>query len=92
MIIPPAMPPTPAAQTTSANPQQNAALATAATASQRTARPVQAQTARAAAPVGRAEQGRGSQHATFRGRQYDAEAETVEQQSQSRGFRVDVTV
>lgn len=90
MIIPPAAPPVPTA--TAPTPQQNAALAGAAVAAQRVAKPAQVQTARAPAPVARAEAGRNAQHATMRGRQYDSEAETVEQQTQQRGFKLDVSV
>jgi hypothetical protein len=81
MMIPPSLPPVPAPQPASANPQNNAALASAALASQKTSRPAPTQTRRAAAAVGRTDETRATTDTGFIGRAFDSEAAALHTQS-----------
>ena len=92
LIGSPLPPPTAAtAPAFNTNAQSNAALASASINAQTITRPVETQTVRAPAPVGRADPGRPGQSATFVGRSYDAEAGVVDQKA-SRGLKLDIRV
>jgi len=91
MIIPPTPPPLPTAQT-SQTPQQNNAVAVAVAAGQTAAKTVQTQTARAPAPVGRAEKARDAQDGTKVGHSVDSEAQAVRARTPGRGDKLDVSV
>lgn len=98
MIIPSQPLPTPpAAQPASTTPQNNAALATAAVAAQKIARPTQTQTRRAASAVAQGDAPREGTDGTFVGRAFDSEAATMEARTnrpppRGRGDRLDVSV
>lgn len=97
MIIPSQPPPLPAVQPPSTTPQNNAALATAAVAAQKVAKPTETQTKRAPAAVARGEASREGTDSAFVGRAFDSEAATVEARTnrpppRGRGDRLDVSV
>ncbi|MFV3127419.1 hypothetical protein [Niveispirillum sp. KHB5.9] len=98
MIIPShPPPPLPTAQPASTTPQNNAALATAAVAAQKLARPTQTQTRRAASAVAQGEASREGTDGAFVGRAFDSEAAVVEARTnhappRGRGDRLDVSV
>lgn len=97
MIIPSQPPPVPTAQPAPTNPHNNAALATAAVAAQKVARPTETQTRRAASAVARGEASREGTGSTFVGRAFDNEAAAVEsrtnqQPPRGRGDKLDVSV
>ncbi|HYC03300.1 MAG TPA: hypothetical protein VED40_08415 [Azospirillaceae bacterium] len=95
MIIPPAPPPLPQTQP-SATPQQNTQLAQVLAQGQTAAKGVQTQTARAATPTGRTDQGRGAQDGTKSGHTADSEANAVRAQTPGRapgrGDKLDVSI
>ncbi|MFY8095454.1 MAG: hypothetical protein ACOVN0_18400 [Niveispirillum sp.] len=97
MIIPPQPPPLPPAQPQSSTPQNNAALASAAVAAQKIAKPTQTQTKRAPSAVAQGEASREGTDSSFVGRAFDNEAAAVEARSnrplpRGRGNRLDVSV
>jgi len=97
MIIPSQPLPVPTTQPASANPQNNAALATAAVAAQKVAKPTETQTRRAAAAVARGEASREGTGSSFVGRAFDNEAAAVEartnqQPPRGRGDKLDLSV
>ncbi len=98
MIIPSQPPPPPlTAQTAPSNPQNNAALATAALAAQKVAKPTETQTRRAATAVARGDASREGTGSTFLGRAFDNEAAAVEartnqQPPRGRGDKLDLSV
>lgn len=97
MIIPSQPPPVPATQVASTTPHNNAALATAAVAAQKVARPTETQTRRAASAVARGEASREGTDGAFVGRAFDNEAAAVEartnqQPPRGRGDRLDLSV
>ncbi|OYQ35904.1 hypothetical protein CHU95_06485 [Niveispirillum lacus] len=97
MIIPPQPPPLPAVQPASTTPQNNAALATAAVAAQKIAKPTQTQTKRAPSAVAQGDASRETTDSRFVGRAFDSEAAAVEARTNSppprgRGDRLDVSV
>jgi hypothetical protein len=98
MIIPSQPLPLPPAQTAQpTTPHNNAALATAAVAAQKLAKPTETQTKRAASAVAQADRGREDQDGTHQGYAYDTEAATVQakanhQPPRDRGGKLDVSV
>lgn len=97
MIIPPSLPSAAQALPTPATPQHTPALASAILSAQGNARPVETQTARAAAAPARVDRPREARDSTSSGHSVDTEAETVRARTPpgrdpSRGSRLDLSV
>jgi len=93
-MINPTMPPPaplPVHSQPAASPQQSPAFAPAMVQAQ-TVKPVATQTAKAAAPVARADSARTTQSSTFVGHAADSEAAAVRAQTPRRGLRLDLSV
>jgi hypothetical protein len=91
MILPPTPVPLPVATQTTA-PHQNNLVNVAALAAQATARPVQAQTARAPRPVGRTDGTKREESASDVAHKSDTEAQVVRARTPGRGDSVDLSV